>query len=140
MNFHQQFKLLCEFDFSFHSFLCFLWTGKSQFQKFIISCKSLLYVVVCRFRISYSRWASYKGLPIGCFQYRPKDGAKSVLLHKNSNKNSNILLHKPLSAPSFGRYWKQPIRKPYYFKSYIVYMQSVTKIQIYLFLKYFLNI
>ena len=35
-----------------------------------------------------------QGLPIGCFRYRPKDGAESVLLHKNSNKSSNILLHK----------------------------------------------
>ena len=33
-----------------------------------------------------------------------KDGAASVLFHKNSNKSSNILLQKPLSAPSIGRY------------------------------------
>ena len=49
------------------------------------------------------------GLPIGCFQYRPKESAESVLLHKNSNKSSNILLNKPLSAPSVGCYWKQLI-------------------------------
>ena len=35
-----------------------------------------------------------------------KDGAESVLLHKSSNKSSNILLHKLLSAPSFGRLLK----------------------------------
>ena len=40
------------------------------------------------------------------------------LLHKNSNKNFNILLQKPLSAPSFGRYWKQPIGRPYFKKLY----------------------
>ena len=39
--------------------------------------------------------------------------SESVLLHKNSNKSSNTLLHKPLSAPSFGCYWKQPIGRPY---------------------------
>ena len=43
-----------------------------------------------------------QGLPIGWFQQWPKDGAESVLLHKSSNKSSNILLHKPLSALSFG--------------------------------------
>ena len=37
----------------------------------------------------------------------------SVLLHKSSNKSSNILIHKPLSATSFGCYWKQLIRRPY---------------------------
>ena len=45
--------------------------------------------------------------------YRPKDGAESVLLHKNSNKSFNIILHKTFSAPSFGCYWKQMIRRPY---------------------------
>ena len=48
-----------------------------------------------------------------CFQRQTKDGAESVLPHKSSYKNSNILLHKSLSAPSFGRYLKQPIRKPF---------------------------
>ena len=45
-----------------------------------------------------------QGLPISCFQKWPIDGAESVLLHKSSNKSSNMLLHKPISAPSFGRY------------------------------------
>ena len=36
-----------------------------------------------------------------------------VLLHNNPN----ILLHKPLSAPSFGRYWKQLIWSPYFILS-----------------------
>ena len=40
--------------------------------------------------------------------------AESVLLHKKSNNSSIILLHKPLSTPSFGHYWKQPIQRPYW--------------------------
>ena len=38
------------------------------------------------------------------FSLWPKDGAESGLLHKSSNKSSNILLHRPFSAPSFGCY------------------------------------
>ena len=38
------------------------------------------------------------------FSIAALDGAESVLLHKNSNKSSNILLHEVLSAPSFGCY------------------------------------
>ena len=48
------------------------------------------------------------------FLLRPKDGAESALLHKGSNKSSNVLLHMPLSAPSFDSYWKQLIGTPYY--------------------------
>ena len=38
------------------------------------------------------------------FSIVAKGCAESVLLHKSSNKSSRILLHKPLSAPSLGRF------------------------------------
>ena len=40
------------------------------------------------------------GLPISYYQWLPKGGAESVLLHINSN----ILLQRALSTPSFGHY------------------------------------
>ena len=59
-------------------------------------------------------YLSFIGPPNRLFSIAAKDGVENVLLHKKSNKISNILLHKPLSAPSLGRYWKQPIRRPYW--------------------------
>ena len=44
--------------------------------------------------------------------------AKKTVVFNNGQKmalsnNKNTLLHKPLSAPSFGRYWRQLIGSPY---------------------------
>ena len=47
------------------------------------------------------------------FNSGQKDGGESFLLNKSSNKNPYMLLHKALSAPSFGRFLKQLIGKIY---------------------------
>ena len=44
-----------------------------------------------------------QSLLIPCFQQWPKDGAESVLVHKNSYISSKILLHKTLKR----NYWKE---------------------------------
>ena len=66
--------------------------------------------------ITFFAWLSTTSFPIWLsdrlFSIAALDGAESVLLHKNSNKSSNTLLDKVLSAPSFSRYWKQLIGRP----------------------------
>ena len=91
---------------AFHEFLTSRLMKKAWKSKYQMIHHTISFVVLI-FRIFIT--GIFIQIKISCFQKRSKDGAESVLLHKNSNKSSNFLLHKPLSAPSFGRFGA-PIR------------------------------